>query len=138
MESVHEVGDFGAPEVVEPDGSLELVSGVQQQDAVLGGTHPRDGRGSARHPGEARAVRHAAAGQGARLLHARVHVVGVQDDEVPGGAGARSEGKQQQEKREAQRPHRGGQKLMDERGSGPVWRSKRNRSSERWLWVWLR
>lgn len=126
--------NLGAPKVVEPDGALELVSGVQQQDTLLGGTHPRYGRGSSRHPGKACAVRDATAGKGARLLHARVHIVGVQDDEVPGGAGARSEWKQQQEKREAQRPHLSVREVMDEGGSGSVWKSKRRQSSEGWLW----
>lgn len=69
--------------VTEPDGALELVSGVQQQHVALGSADPVDHRGSPGHPGETPAAA-AFPGVLVGLLHPRVHVVGVEENQVPG------------------------------------------------------
>ena len=87
LQFVHEVSSLGSLVVVEPHAALELVPGVQQQHVALGGADPLDHRGSAGHSGETPAAPPAAAafpGVLAGLLHPGVHVVGVEEDQVPG------------------------------------------------------
>lgn len=81
----------------EPDGALVLVAGVEQQHV---GFPPADlahlGRKS-RHAAHAEASVDALARIGARLLQAAVHVVGVQDGELPGAGSGPQQSAQRQE-----------------------------------------
>lgn len=93
--------------VVEPHGPLELVSGVQQQHVALLAADPADRRGSAGRPGEAPAAAPALPGVRAGLLHPGVHVVGVEENQVPGRRGGHGEARQEeQEEGEEEEAHR--------------------------------
>ena len=97
------MSSLGSLVVVEPHAALELVSGVQQQHVALGGADPLDHRGSPGHSGVTPAAPPAAAafpGVLAGLLHPGVHVVGVQEDQVPGRRGGHGEAQQEEEEAE--------------------------------------
>lgn len=105
LQFVHEVSSLGSLVVVEPHAALELVPGVQQQHVALGGADLLDHRGSAGHSGETPAAPRAAAafpGVLAGLLHPGVHVVGVEEDQVPGRRGGHGEAQQEDEEAEAE------------------------------------
>ncbi len=80
------MSSFGPLVEIEPHGPLELVPGVQQQHVALGRADLLDHRGSPRHAGEtpAAAARAAFPGVYAGLLHPGVHVVSVEENQVPG------------------------------------------------------
>lgn len=90
---------LGSLVVIEPDGPLELVSGVQQQHVGLRGADPLDHRGSPGHPGETPTAAAAAAFPRVlvSLLHPGVDIVGVEENQVPGLRSGHREAQQQQE-----------------------------------------
>lgn len=93
---------LGSFVVVEPDGPLELVSSVQKQHVSLGVADLLDHRGSASHAGKTRAAVAAFPGVHAGLFHAGVHVVGVEENQVPGRGAGHDEAQQEKEEAEAE------------------------------------
>lgn len=83
--------------VVEPHGPLELVSSVQKQHIALGSADLLDHRGSAGHAGKTRAHVAAFPGACAGLLHPGVHVVCVEENQVPAHRVWHSEAQQKEE-----------------------------------------
>lgn len=82
---VHEVRRLGSLVVVKPHGSLELVTGVQQQDVLLLLAKLRHFREPPGDPGEARAVPGTLSRVHAGLLESRMVVVGVEQSQLERG-----------------------------------------------------
>lgn len=102
---VHEMRGLCSLVVIEPDGPLELVSSVQQQHVALGAADPLDRRGSPGHAGETLAAVDAFPGVSGGLLHPGVHVVGVEENQVPGRRGGHGGAQQEEQEEEAEPRH---------------------------------